>query len=439
MKKDTALDECVAYFKSDPGFKKVFEQMRKKYVSLGAIGGTLPLRELDTREKQAVSGFLRKDYLSHAGTALRFSDFQKALDSTKFKGIRMEDVLGEYFKEELIPNSQLRSLYEENRNRFFQALSESFDMTHGGAWLEAALSLRDHGYKTMMQRYDQDPDSLSYEISVVCTAINSLPYLRNEKIRLPVFASSAAADPHALDCDTACGQLFMPALAFHMGCPKPKGARERAELLYKAGILIDEVSNMVLCCGLTAWDNEGRTHPGWKGFSDGCEPLQVTLLNLSRLSKISAPSGRVYVVENPSVFASVLDRAGNSDKAEVRPVSIVCTYGQINLAGLVLLDLLAAGRCEIRYSGDFDPEGIKIADRLRSRYGDMLKLWRYSVEDYLSALSDRTANAARLRQLDGVGSPQLLPLVRAVKERRLCGYQELILDKLMQDVFEEEN
>lgn len=346
----------------------------------------------------------------------------------------MEDVLKAYFDEELVSNSQVQNLYEENRRRFFDALTERFASTRGGAWLQAAMSQKEYGYKALIQRYDLNRDSLVNEISVVCMAIDRLSYLRNVKMRLPVFASSITADPHALDDNTAFGQLFMHALAFHMGRTKPKNASERAELLYKAGILIDEVSNWVLCYGLTAFSREGKEHTGWNSFFDMCEPLQATLLNLSSLSKVMAPSGRVFVVENPSVFSSIMDKARNLNKQTHQPISLVCTYGQINLAGLVLLDLLSASCTEIRYSGDFDPEGINIADKLKFRYGDVLKLWRYSCDDYRSALSNCFANPSRLKQLDGVGSPQLLPLVQAIKTQRLCGYQEMILEKLIEDV-----
>lgn len=437
MDKDAVLNECVSYFKNNPGFKRVFEGMRKKYLSLGIVGGTLLLQRLNFQEKQALSGFLRKDYLHNTSAALKFSDFQKALDSTKFKGIRMEDVLKEYFKEELISNSQAQTLYEENRGRFFNTLAERFGSTPGGAWLQAALSQKEYAYKTLIQRYDSNRDSLLHEISVVCSALNRLPYLQNVKMCLPVFASSIAADPHALDDNTACGQLFLHALAYHMGCTKPKSASDRAELLYKAGILIDEVSNWVLCYGLTAYNRDGEIHPGWRGFFDLCEPLQATLLNLSSLLKVTAPSGRVYVVENPSVFSSILDKARGLNKQACQPISLVCTYGQVNLAGLVLLDLLAASCSEIWYSGDFDPEGIIIVDKLKSRYGNVLKLWRYSCDDYRSALSNRAANPSRLKQLEGVGSPQLVPLVQAIKSQGLCGYQEMILDRLMRDVFQQ--
>ncbi len=429
------LNECVSYFKNNPGFKRAFEGMRKKYLSLGTVGGTLIIQKLNPQEKQALSGFLRRDFLHNAGTTLKFSDFQKALDSTKFKGVRMEDVLKEYFKEELISNSQAQTLYEENRSRFFKEFIEHFGSTPGGMWLQAALSQKEFAYKTLIQRYDSNRDSLLLEISVVCSALNCLPHLRNEKMRLPVFASSIASDPHALDDNTACGQLFIQALAFHTGCIRPGNAFERAELLYKAGILIDEVSNWVLCCGLISFNKDGEVHPGWKGFFDLGEPLQATLLNLSSLEKVTALSGRVYVVENPSVFSSVLDKARSMNKETNRNISLVCTYGQINLAALVLLDLLAASCSEIWYSGDFDPEGIVIADKLKLRYGNTLKLWRYSYDDYQSALSDRVLDQSRLKQLEGVISPQLRQLVQAVKTQGQCGYQEMILERLTQDVF----
>lgn len=435
MDRDKMLKECVSYFKNNPGFRRALEGMRRKYLSLGNVGGTLLLQRLSHQEKQALSGFLRKDYLHKGSATLKFSDFQKALDSTKFKGIQMEDVLKEYFKEELIPNSQAQALYLDSRNRFFSNLVERFASTPGGLWLESALAQKEYAYKTLIQRYDSDRHSLQKEISIVCIALNRLPCLQNVKMRLPVFASLVAADPHGLDGNTACGQLFLHALAYHMEVVKPKNASERAELLYKAGILIDEVSNWILCSGLIAYTSDGEVHPGWKGFLERREPLQATLLNLSNLSKAAAPLGRVYVVENPSVFNSILDEENKVNAYASAPIAIVCTYGQVNLAGLVLLDLLAASPTEIWYSGDFDPEGIMIADKLKLRYGNALRLWRYSRDDYRAAISNREVNISRLKQLEGIASPELLPAAEAVKEQGICGYQEMILDRLLSDVF----
>ena len=42
----------------------------------------------------------------------------------------------------------------------------------------------------------------------------------------------------------------------------------------------------------------------------------------------------------------------------------MCTYGQVRLSGIILLNLLIESGLKIYYSGDLDPEGIQIADKL---------------------------------------------------------------------------
>ncbi|MCX7843084.1 MAG: TIGR02679 family protein [Clostridia bacterium] len=431
---DKLLSECVNYFKTNAGFKRILEGMRKKYLSLGTAGGTVVLQKLSREERDALSGFLRKDYSKNSSASIKLSDFQKALGLTRFKGVLVEDVLKEYFKEELIPFSIAEEISQEKRNRFFNAFIDKFRGTPGGLWLNAAISQKDYGYKTIIQRYAADPESIGREIDIVCKSLNSLPVRNNLKLRMPVFAASIAADPHILDESTSCGQLFMYGLAYTMGAEKPQKASERAELLYSAGILIDEVSNWVLCYGINAYLGNGAVHPAWKDFFENGEPLQATLLNLSRLSRMESIDGRVFVVENPSVFSSILDASCARSTAD--PVSIVCTYGQVSLAGLVMLDMLASSGSEIWYSGDFDPEGVLIAERLKQRFGAALKFWRYSLDDYLASVSDCAIVPSRLKQLDKVVSPELELLVREIRRTGLCGYQETILDRLLGDVLD---
>ena len=46
----------------------------------------------------------------------------------------------------------------------------------------------------------------------------------------------------------------------------------------------------------------------------------------------------------------------------------MCMNGQPRLAGLMVLDLLAKSGTEVYYSGDLDPEGILIAQKLSQYY-----------------------------------------------------------------------
>lgn len=425
------LLDCVSYFKDNQGFNRVFEGMRSKFLSLGSISGTVKLYNLKEIEKSALTGFLCKDYLIKSSAVIKLSDFQKALDSTKFKGLSMLDILKEYFKEDLVPNTQAKLTYEQKRASFFEDLIKQFAETPAKEWLSAAITQKNNSYKSLVQKYDADKEMLLKDVSNVCKAINELPYMKNERTPFPVFASSIVLDPHALDVDTFCGQLFIQALTYHFGCLKPKNAYERAELLYKSGILINEMSSWVMCYGLNAFDAHENIHVGWKGFADLNEPLQATLLNLSNLSRVAASENCVFVVENPAVFSSILIEAR---KLKKNNFSLVCTYGQISIAGLALLDLLAASNSKIYYSGDFDPEGINIADKLKSRYGDNLKLWRFTTEDYQASLSSNRLNKTRLKQLDNIRSFELLPLAEEMKTTSLCGYQEMILNALIDDV-----
>ena len=202
---------------------------------------------------------------------------------------------------------------------------------------------------------------------------------------------------------------------------KPASSEKRAMLLYQAGILNDDVSNHVLCYGLVCG------HSGWAGFSGLGEPLVATLANLNRLTDIKARHGKVYVFENPAVFSSVLDKLSIE-------VSLICTYGQVKIAALVLMDMLAQSGCKIFYSGDFDPEGLMIADKLKRRYKENLILWRYRAEDYLDAKSENPIDAARLKKLDSLEDKELITLAMSIKEHGMAGYQERLIEALYQDI-----
>lgn len=48
------------------------------------------------------------------------------------------------------------------------------------------------------------------------------------------------------------------------------------------------------------------------------------------------------------------------------------------------------------YSGDMDPEGLLIAQRLVNRYPS-LHLWHYEIDDYKAALSNQKASEKECR------------------------------------------
>lgn len=439
------IDDCVAYFKGNKGFKRAFEAMRKKYLSLGTLGGTIVIQKLTADEKSALSGLLRKDFSQKNSVAIKMTEFQKALDRTKFGASDFEEVLKLYFEDALVSNSQQQLAYLDKREKYFSSLIKKFDQTPGGNWLEKVIQSKKSGYNIITQKYDSNLQGLDLDLNYICTALNNLPVFKGNHMRLPVFASKITSNPHALDDGTGCGQLLIFALASYFCVTKPETRLERSELLYSAGILIDDVSNKVLCSGLKAFDKYGL-HSGWEGFLVSNEAFLATLTNLSSLTKIDSPYKVVFVVENPSVFMSIRDEyselsAGTNGKehcetckAEIINVPMICGYGQINMATLALMDLLTENEVIIYYSGDYDPEGLLIADKLKKRYGSKLILWRYSIDDYKKCISQKVASSPRLKQLNNIISTELKQIAEEIAANGLCGYQEQLIDDLSYDV-----
>lgn len=68
-------------------------------------------------------------------------------------------------------------------------------------------------------------------------------------------------------------------------------------------------------------------------------------------------------------------------------VSLLCTSGQPRYAALKLISLIVQSGIPIYYSGDLEPDGIGIADRLWQRFGNRIQFFGMSPEDYRNSLS----------------------------------------------------
>ena len=63
MENNELLEEAVKYFKSNKGFKRMMERMKKKYVSFDReTPGNIMIENPSKEEKEAISGFMKKNY-----------------------------------------------------------------------------------------------------------------------------------------------------------------------------------------------------------------------------------------------------------------------------------------------------------------------------------------------------------------------------------------
>ncbi len=105
----------------------------------------------------------------------------------------------------------------------------------------------------------------------------------------------------------------------------------RAELLYRGGILKDDLLNWVLCYGLRGFIADHELHKGMEEYVKRREPPILTLHNLSLLKSMDAVGRKIFVVENPSVFSKLA--------VQIRVKgACICSGRQLRLLVLILLD-----------------------------------------------------------------------------------------------------
>lgn len=428
MERENLIVECAKYFKTKKGFKRIFEGIKEKYRSLGSFGGTITIHNLTTDEKDALSGLLKKDYYSKKSASVRVEGFIEALNQTKFQGVNFEEVINKYFGENILSKNEEKLIYEEEKKGFFQEILDEAGASRGNKWLAFVLENHENAYRVISQRYDLNKDSLREDIRVVIKGLNQLSFDKNNLVRLALFSSLVSKNPHCFDTSTDCGKLLLYGISWLLNINVPDNAEERAEALYSAGILVDEVSNSTLVSGIVGYKN-GFVHDGWKGFYERSEPIQISLWNLSEIDEIKSPSGAIFVFENPTVFSEVLY------KTRKKKPPLMCTFGQIKLSSFVILDKLVDSVDKIYYSGDFDPEGINIADRLKDRYGDKLVFWHMGINDYFKVKSGEKLSSSRIKKLDKVKSNELKEIADLIKKEEAAGYQELLIEDYAEDVY----
>lgn len=430
MYSEKLLEEAVEYFKSNKGFKRMMEKMKNKYISFNReTPGSISIENPSKEEKDAISGFMKKDYLRNKTITISLKKFQQRLDETRFEGVLLKELIEKYFGHEIISLKEENEQKQEKFNEYLEEMLNENKGTLSGKILEKVLSEKSENYILLKSKYEKENAELKKAMLEVCKCINNLP-LDNEKVRLPIFATKVINNPHGLDKKNLTGKLFinfLNQLEMIGGIKKSrKNSEELSELYYRHNLLIDDVSNMVLCKNIRGYKG-AEEHSGWKGFFDNNEAIQATLDNLSQIDNVKVENNYVIVVENPAVFMLIAEKLSN------KKVPLVCTYGQVKLSGIVLLNMLSKVCDKIYYSGDSDPEGIQIADKIKQRFKDKVCLLGFDTDTYYKVLSDVTVSSERLKKLEHIQSPELLKLCNVMSKEKRVAYEER---KLMDGLIE---
>lgn len=412
------LEEVIKYFKNNNGYFRLLKGIKNKYVSYGEMKGNVIITNPTKEERMSLSGLMKKDYSKNRTITINIIKLQSQLQNTRFSGVDLKDIINAYFKEEIITNKDSKEKYQKELEGFFEKILERNKEKYVYKYLKEIIENKNNIYYNFKKYYNKDKDSLEKALKNACKGINNLP---EKNVRIPVFASNIINNPHGYDKKNLCGKIFIMLLSYIHNVPVPKSSEELSELYYKNHLLVDDVSNMVLCRNIEGFLREGYLeHKGLKGFKEYNEPIYLTIYNLSNIYCINQKSRykKVLITENPAVFMEILEKCKRKD------FPLVCTYGQVKLAGIILLDLLVNAGYKLYYSGDLDPEGIQIADKLKQRYRENLEFIGFDVETYFKNISNMEVNEIRINKLKNINSKELLEICNCLKKNRKVAYEE---------------
>lgn len=242
-------------------------------------------------------------------------------------------------------------------------------------------------------------------------------------------ARRVLGDAHALDDDRPVTTLVLRAAALMgadagaaPGGTAPPGAAWRRRVWAAVGVEVGDLAAPVLTLGLPGdtVSATGRVLGLWR---EAGQPVQLTVRQLTLDPPAWSLSGvEVFVCENPSVVSMAADALAG------RSAPVVCTHGQPSTAVAVLLDLLVGAGAGLRYHGDFDWGGLRIAAGVLARWP--ATPWRFGARAYREAvgagLGGRALDATR-----AVSSPWDPALSEAMVEVGVAVEEEAVVDQLL--------
>ncbi|MER5929368.1 TIGR02679 family protein [Streptomyces sp. NPDC002054] len=276
------------------------------------------------------------------------------------------------------------------------------------AW---AVRLRGDG---LVRRLAVTPAAARLLLSHTATVLRALP--ADPAVSLPAFAARVLDSSHALDERTALATVTLSGIRALTGFPDGTGAQWRRDAWASAGLLRDELSSTVLALNL-------RGTPALDWMAEAGEPAVLTLRQLIRCPPASTADA-IHVCENPAVLAAAADTHGQ----DCSP--LVCLQGQPSAAALALLSHLHERGATVRYHGDFDWGGLRIASALLRRVPWLP--WRFTAAAYrAAALAGPVGQPLTGHPAEAPWDPELSD---ALAELNIRVEEETVLDQLLSDL-----
>jgi uncharacterized protein (TIGR02679 family) len=374
-----------------PELERFVQRLRRRLELGKPLSGSLILSSCSPSERDALNRLLRRAPSTATSITIQLEPLESSLRQAGVCDTLAQavEILGGP-----VSDKKAERLQEEDAwgTLFAEAIGSAGERPELLTWLDelAALGLlRRHDLTSARQLLDQ-----SFRI---------LSRLPGHGITLAELAATVIGDAHALDPGKTLSNLLLRAVSSMGNVGAWDDSEGRRDAWASVGVLLDELSAPVAVLNLRACGTD-PTSRAINLHADAGEPQFLSIRQLVRTPPaFYSPGSYVYVFENKNVLAAAANRLGG------KTPPLIATDGQPKTALHVLLRQLVAAGYQIRYHGDFDWAGIRIANAMRSRHG--VEIWSMTADDYLRS----SAGDLRLRGLpaDAEWDPALRPAMEA--------------------------
>lgn len=417
------MEKALEIINSNKIYKDILKNVMKKYKKYSKITGYFNITPKNSEEMDILSSFDINVY-SNKKAKIKSKDVE-SLFTKQLKTSDFLQLLSFVTNEELITNKEEKQILINREEEFFKNLIKDCKDGIGKEWIIASIDTKLYGHQSIRRLYNKaleenNINTLKEDLTKCINAINNLPYLENKFENLAIFSAKYTKDPHFFDKGTTYGNLLTNALAYkdrqNINKNEIDNIDKLNKLYYNFGLLKDEISNSTSIYKLTGMLGEQSIE--FLNMID--EPFNISLSNIQKLDYITCKNNRIFIFENPAVFHSIIQ---DFDIDE----SIICTSGQLNLSSYMLFNKIKNLE-KIYYAGDFDPEGLQIADKLKIIYKDKVEFMLYDKKYYEKTISDKVLDLKRISKLKSVKSKDLKEISDSLLKYNKSAYQELLID-----------
>ena len=429
MGRKVSRKSAINYYKNSSAYRKMCKDLMMKYKRYGRLTGRISLKDYTDKQKVKIADFV--------GESVADLGSKNDVSVAKIKSAHLDTKYGDY---------DLAYLASE-----VTGISLSVDSDGSKPSKEAIKeTIRDEIRQLLSavrpDVLDEIMDKIYYENKYKEISLGDIYFLGNaiEKINqragqfdgvnfdnyiyLAVFAAEITSNPYEFDEGTVLGDRLFRILALTYG-DKPAGMsymEYRDKVFEHYGILLDDIFHFLSVNHMLARSN-GEVNSVWSASCRNQVSWKAPLKHILKMDLIYPELGDALIlVENASVFY-ILSAMFNS-------LPIVCFHGKLRKSIWTFMDKLSKD-AKVYYAGDFDPEGLKMADDLKQAYGDMIDLSLMRMKYYEGSKPRTKIKPANLDILDKIRDEKLKEVAEAIKDTKLVGHQYNLIEMYVEHIF----